>query len=189
MQFTNYLLTTYTDLDINDYLIKINKTSNNPISETLLLDLLDISLNNFIHYTILIKYEIISEKTNVLLFLKKYIKYPMFDGRNYYITNDDLEKILFNETNILHECYILVLKYIKWYNLYQHKLKKILILKDKYDKLIYLLDEIKNQLELINSMKNLSAFEKEIDDFLSMETKINELKTNICNKINKVIDG
>lgn len=191
MEFTKRLLKSCTYLDLEEYVLEINKLSPEPIIESLLNDLIEISLSKFIHCSILYKYELIRKNIKLIDFLKLYVEYPMYDGHNYYITNNDFKTITLCESRNLHDQYRSVLKYIRWYNVYQLKLNEILELRNKYIKLNNMLLEVKEQYKQINEMKDGTELdillEKQNENLHRIENEIKRIKTEVRTKLDRII--
>lgn len=191
MEFTKSLLKYCTDLSLEEYVTEINKLSPEPIDGILLNDLIDISSSKCIHHIVLIKYGIISKNTDIKQFLKLYIDIPITDGDNYYITNDEFKTILAYESHSLHDQYISVLRYIRWYQNYQCRLGEILDLKERYFKLNAMLSEIRDQYTKINNLKDGTeldiSLEHEREGLIIMEKEIKKMKSEIRIKLDRLL--
>lgn len=154
MDLTKELLKTQTDVSCNDYIIMMNNLSPFNVNDNLLKELLEILNNEFIDCFILKKFNIISDSTDIPLYLQKYTDIVIRDKKkNYYIDKNAFINIIINNTISLCSIYMLIIQYKLLYYDYQEKLSKLLELKANYYRLESLMSFIKNSdITLINDI-------------------------------------
>lgn len=188
MNLDKILLLTYTDLDLNEYIMKMNNLSNNPINKFLLDELVDLTKYQKIDYNILYKYDIVNHNTDINKFLKRYL----CNIENNYIDKIDFIDILLFESPRLYDYYNTILTYRELYLLYQKKLEKIITLRSKYVRIKNLLDIITEQYKTAIKLKDGSKYDelidKEIQDLTNIESELKKMKIEIYNETQVVMN-
>ena len=107
----------------------------------------------------------------------------MFDDKikinnsDYIISNDMFIKILQSEYPTLHEDYLIIVRYIEWYNYYKKLFENVSNLKRNYREIESVIEKIKQ--EYINLSDNIIENIDYLYNLVNLEHKLSLSKLNI----------
>lgn len=164
-------------LSEEDYVIGLNNLSPFPINIELLLDFISIANNPWLPHVILSKYNLIPNNINIHNFMAMFDDKIKINNSDYIISNDMFIKILQSEYPTLHEDYLIIVRYIEWYNYYKKLFENVSNLKRNYREIESVIEKIKQ--EYINLSDNIIENIDYLYNLVNLEHKLSLSKLNI----------